>query len=60
MLVMSVVKEHYNSITVEARRLIKKKCIHVCLFEALKKKIKTSAVWKGMPFFFMNDVVQMN
>lgn len=38
MLVMSVVKEHYTSITVKARRLIKKKCIHVCTFEGLKKK----------------------
>ena len=36
-------KEEYNSITDVIRRLIKKRCINVCTFERIKKKIKTSA-----------------
>lgn len=38
MIVMSAVKEHYNSIMGKARRLIKKKCILAANLKDLKKK----------------------
>lgn len=41
MIVMSVVKEHYNSIMGKARRLIKKKCILAANLKDLKKKKKS-------------------
>lgn len=48
MIVMSVVKEHYNSIMGKARRLIKKKCILAANLKDLKKKKITKAVGQGM------------
>lgn len=62
MLVMSVMKEHYNGITRKARRLIKKKCILAANLRDLKKKNKSRPQLseKECHFFFTNDVVQKN